>query len=53
MTALTLANEKQWKDLPGENTIFKKYYLYNCTNLEDVIYFNQAPEFMEVGPFIY
>lgn len=37
MTALTQANEPYWKNLPG-NPIYKKFYLYNCTNPDEVIY---------------
>jgi len=27
--------------------------LYSCSNADDVIYKNKAPEFIEYGPYIY
>jgi len=27
--------------------------MYNCTNIEEVIYKNMAPMFMEFGPYSY
>jgi len=27
--------------------------MYNCTNIDDVVYKNVMPSFMEFGPYIY
>ena len=47
---LTKANEPYWTKDAGFN---RDFYLYNCTNSQDVIYTNAKPEFQEVGPYKY
>jgi len=52
---LTEANEPIWDGIPGKYDIeiAWNHYLYNCTNFEDVVFKDAAPEFMEFGPYIY
>ena len=52
---LSYDNEPDWKGIPGQYDIDINWnhYLYNCTNLQDVIFKGNAPEFMEFGPYIY
>ena len=55
MSALTPENEDKWMGVPGENnlTYYLKHYVYNCTNIEDVIFRNAKPNYTELGPFTY
>lgn len=52
---LTPENEKNWKDIPGNNDIgiYWNQYFYNCTNALNVVYKNEKPEFQEFGPYVY
>lgn len=53
--ALTLENEPDWKDIPGnfDIDINNNHYLFHCTNPDDVIYRGLKPEFEQYGPYIY
>jgi len=53
--ALTQANQPKWDAIPGEYGlgIFWNHFMYNCTNVWDVVFKNQMPSFMEFGPYIY
>jgi len=44
-----------WAIIPGrtEMTNIKSYYIYNCTNPEEVALRGKEPVFVEVGPFNY
>ena len=56
MTILTKANEDLWAKTmggTGDLDILRTYYLYNCTNSEDVLYKGATPEYKEVGPYVY
>lgn len=54
-STLTEENEKYWKDIPGSNNLsyYLSYYVYNCTNVEDVVFKNAKPNFTELGPIVY
>ena len=41
LTNLSMHNEAQWTNLPGK--IINEFYLYNCTNERNVLYFNEPP----------
>ena len=53
--ALTAANEKSWKDIPGayDLVITNSHYFFHCTNSDDVVYKGLRPIFEEYGPYIY
>ena len=53
--ALTAATESNWRGIPGDNNILvtRNFFLYNCTNHEDVIFLGARPEFEEFGPYYY
>lgn len=53
--ALTQANEKDWKDIPGnfDIDIHNDHYFFHCINPDDVIYKGAKPEFEQYGPYIY
>ena len=56
LTQLTAENEDLWAGTlagTGDLTINRSYYLYNCTNSEAVVFLGAAPEYQEVGPFVY
>ena len=42
---------KQWGEIPGEKniTILRKYTVYNFTNPDEVLWYNQTPELVEFG----
>jgi len=44
-----------WAQIPGRTGIDdkKEYYIYNCTNAEEVALKGATPKFTEEGPFIY
>ena len=54
-TVLSEKNSQTVLGIPGKYDINVTWahYLYNCTNLDDVIFRNQRPEFKEFGPFLY
>ena len=53
--ALTKANDKTWKDIPGYYgiDIANKHYFFNCINFDDVMYSGAKPKFEQHGPYIY
>ena len=62
MTALTEENEPFWHGvLSGSNSqdykngveITRSHYLYNCTNVLEVMFQGARPVYREVGPFVY
>ena len=60
LTALTEANEHFWRGtLSGNDSqqsgleITRSHYLYNCTNVEDVMFQGAKPVYKEIGPFKY
>ena len=59
MTALTQNNEPFWEEqLSGRQAdaaveINRFHYLYNCTNVLDVIFRGAKPVYQEIGPFEY
>ena len=44
-----------WAEIPGRMNLLdiKDYYIFNCTNPEDVAISGVSPKFEEVGPFRY
>jgi hypothetical protein len=53
--ALTADTEDNWNGIPGAHDILvtRNFYLYNCTNHEDVLFLGARPEFEEYGPYYY
>ena len=53
--ALTEENSESWTETPGKYDISIIYstYVYNCTNVEEVIYSGVKPTFTELGPYNY
>ena len=53
-TATTLkgSNFDAWKNIPGNNNIMvlRDYYLYNCSNIEDMYFNQQLPHCYEQDP---
>ena len=55
-TEICAENEELWSQmLVGQKDveILQDFFLYNCTNYEDVVYRGATPEYQEVGPFTY
>ena len=48
-------NQDRWLSLPGQDgkIVKHRFYFYNCTNSDDVIYKGVKPEFEEFGPYTY
>ena len=53
--ALTEDNKDSWVETPGKYDIEIIYatQIYNCTNVEEVIYEGARPNFTELGPYNY
>jgi len=52
---LTEKNSPKVLGIPGEYdvNITWYHYLYNVTNLDDVVFRNEKPTYEEFGPFVY
>lgn len=59
LVALSDENEPFWnKALSGSDPangveITRQHFLYNCTNVPDVLFRGAKPEYQEIGPFNY
>ena len=45
-------NYDSWANFPGEHDlrVYRDYFLYNCTNTNEIYFFGAKPECIEVGP---
>ena len=52
---LSAKNQANWDTIPGQSGlgIYWNHFMYNCTNVWDVVFQNAMPSFMEFGPYVY